>query len=93
VAALDASRITYPLLVRRWKKGDRFVPLGMKGSKKVSDFLVDQKVPLPEKSNIWVIESGGQIVWIVNHRIDERFKVTDGTTEILQVQYTDTASF
>lgn len=86
-AMLDADTLKFPLIVRKWNAGDRFKPLGLKGSKKVSDFLTDQKVPLPDKNHIWVIESRGEIVWIVNYRIDERFRITDQTTKILTIRY------
>lgn len=84
-ASLDAHKLKFPLLLRRWKAGDRFHPLGLKGSKKVSDFLTDQKVPLPDKDHIWVIESMGEIVWIVNYRIDDRFRITDQTSKIITI--------
>lgn len=85
IAALDGDRLAYPLTLRRWKHGDRFNPLGMKGQKKISDFLINSKVPLPDKSHIWVIESAGRIVWLVNHRIDDRFRITPNTCRILQI--------
>jgi len=86
-AALDADRISYPLVLRSWKKGDRFQPLGLKGSKKLSDYLINIKLPLPDKKHVWILESGGEIAWVVNHRIDDRFKVTDETTRILMIDY------
>jgi tRNA(Ile)-lysidine synthase len=86
-ATLDANRITYPLKLRNWKEGDRFYPLGLPGSKKVSDFLINNKIPLPDKQFVWILESGGKIVWIVNHRIDDRFKITDSTSKILLIEY------
>ena len=60
--------------MRKWKKGDIFQPFGMNGKKKVSDFLKDEKIAYHEKQDQWVLLSNDQIVWIVNHRIDERFK-------------------
>jgi tRNA(Ile)-lysidine synthase len=89
-AILDADKINFPLKLRRWKPGDSFRPLGMKGSKKISDYLINIKVPLPDKQHIWIIESGSKIVWIVNHRIDDRFKVTEKTRQILQIEYNNT---
>ncbi len=88
-AVLDWDQIVFPLTLRRWKAGDHFHPLGMKGSKKISDFLIDNKVPLPDKQHVWVIESSGNIVWVVNHRIDERYRITSNTTRILLLEYRD----
>lgn len=86
IAYLDYSLLDFPLIVRRWQKGDRFVPVGMKGRKKISDFLIDSKVPLHIKDNIFVlITAGGEIVWIVGLRIDDRFKVTGKTKKVLSV--------
>jgi tRNA(Ile)-lysidine synthase len=86
-ASLDADTIKFPLILRKWQAGDRFHPLGLKGSKKVSDFLTDQKVPLPDKDHIRVIESLGNIVWIVNYRIDDRFRITDQTSKIMTIHF------
>jgi tRNA(Ile)-lysidine synthase len=86
-AALDADAVIYPLVLRKWHKGDRFKPLGLKGSKKVSDFLINNKVLLPDKQNIWVLETAGKIVWIIDHRIDDRFKITDQTKNILFIEH------
>jgi tRNA(Ile)-lysidine synthase len=87
IAVLDAEKLEFPLILRGWKDGDKFRPLGLKGSKKVSDFLINIKLSLPEKKKIRILESNGKIVWLVNHRIDDRFKVTDETTEILRIEY------
>ena len=87
MAALDAQKIKFPLLLRGWKTGDRFYPLGLKGSKKISDYLINIKLPIPDKSKVRILESGGDIIWLVNHRIDDRFKVTDKTSKILLVEY------
>jgi tRNA(Ile)-lysidine synthase len=86
-AMLDADKIVYPLLLRPWKQGDTFQPLGMKGTKKISDYLINNKIPLPDKQRIWIIESGGLIAWIVNHRIDDRFRISQHTSKILQIEY------
>ncbi|HNR27957.1 MAG TPA: tRNA lysidine(34) synthetase TilS [Bacteroidales bacterium] len=83
IAALDANTLEFPLEVRRWKPGDKFMPLGMKGFKKVSDFLIDQKVPAGDKKEICVLCSGSNIVWVIGWRIDNRYRVTDNTTTIL----------
>jgi len=88
-SCLDVSRLSFPLTVRRWQDGDAFYPLGMKGRKKVSDFLVDNKVSLFGKENIFVILSGNDIICIPGHRIDNRFKVTSATKEILVIEPTN----
>ena len=78
-ACLDAGKLTYPLTLRRWLKGDCFVPYGMKGRKMVSDFLIDLKLSIPEKEKTWILLSAGEIVWIAGKRIDERYKITKQT--------------
>jgi tRNA(Ile)-lysidine synthase len=86
IACLDHSKIKFPLVLRRWQHGDRFVPLGMDLRKKISDFLIDSKVPLTDKENIWVLESGKEIVWLVGMRIDDRFKITDRTKTVYSIE-------
>ena len=86
-AALDGDKISYPLMLRRWKTGDSFHPLGLKGSKKISDYLINNKIPLPDKQHIWIIETGGKIAWVVNHRIDDCFKITPNTRKILLIEF------
>lgn len=84
-AYLDLDSLVFPLLLRRWKAGDSFQPLGMKGKKKLSDFLVDNKVSVPEKEDTWVLESGGEIAWVVNWRLDDRFKISKKTKSVFRV--------
>ncbi len=86
-AQVDASALRFPLQLRKWKKGDVFYPLGMKGSKKLSDFFIDSKLSIFEKEKIWLLCSDKKIVWIINYRIDNRFKVTLATKSILQFTY------
>ncbi|RIJ47181.1 tRNA lysidine(34) synthetase TilS [Maribellus luteus] len=83
VACIDLDTIQFPLLIRKWKQGDYFQPLGMQGMKKISDFFIDQKIPLHEKENTWLLCSGKKIVWIMGHRLDDRFKVTNKTQKVL----------
>lgn len=86
VACLDLDLIQFPLTIRHWLHGDYFCPLGMDQMKKVSDFFVDNKVPLPEKERTWILASGRKIVWIVGMRIDHRFRITENTKRILMLR-------
>ncbi len=85
VAFLDKNRLKFPLTARLWKEGDKFMPFGMKGMKNISDFLNDKKIPLNLKNKIWVLCSGNEIVWVIGHRIDERYKVNDKTQDIYRI--------
>ena len=85
VALLDADKLKYPLAVRRWVEGDWFVPFGMERHKKISDFLIDCKVPLPDKKRQLVVVSGDDIVWVVGRRIDDRYKIGSSTENVLRI--------
>ena len=85
VACLDAAKITSTLELRKWKSGDTFMPYGMRGSKKVRDYLRDRKLSLFEKQEQQVVTCGDQIVWLVNERVDQRFAVTETTKEVLEL--------
>ncbi|MCQ2608936.1 MAG: tRNA lysidine(34) synthetase TilS [Bacteroidales bacterium] len=86
VAMLDFDKISFPLIFRLWKQGDVFVPFGMKGKKKISDFLINEKIPLIEKQSVTVLESNGQIVWVVGMRISQDFAITKDTKQVLIVR-------
>jgi len=86
VACIDRDRIQFPLLIRRWQQGDYFKPLGMSGFKKVSDFFIDSKLSLPEKENVWILANGEQVVWIIGHRLDDRYKITAGTQNMIRIE-------
>lgn len=79
-ACLDYDKLQFPLTLRKWKIGDKFIPLGMKSFQKLSDFFTNRKFSIVQKEETWILTSGKEIVWIVNYRIDERFKV-DITTK------------
>lgn len=81
-AALDFDKLSFPLELRKWQNGDVFHPLGMKGNKKLSDFFIDKKMNLFEKENTWILCSNNQIVWIVGHRIDDRFKLVENSQKV-----------
>ena len=89
VAQLDFDTLKFPLTLRHWQHGDRFHPLGMKGSKLLSDFFVDQKFTEWQKRNVWLLVSAdGNILWVVGYRIDERYKVTISTKTIFLCKQT-----
>ncbi|MDR2086248.1 MAG: tRNA lysidine(34) synthetase TilS [Dysgonamonadaceae bacterium] len=75
IAYLDFDKLKFPLMLRKWQKGDRFVPLGMKGSQKLSDYFNNQKLNKQEKENTWILCSGNEIVWIVGFRIGHHFRI------------------
>ncbi|MEM6643015.1 MAG: tRNA lysidine(34) synthetase TilS [Bacteroidota bacterium] len=85
---VDTAKLKFPLTVRSWRRGDAFHPLGMTGIKKVSDLLVDLKVPLTEKSKVLVLTSDEKIVWVLGYRLSEEFKVRAESGEILLLSST-----
>ncbi|OAV74896.1 tRNA(Ile)-lysidine synthase [Bacteroidales bacterium Barb7] len=85
-AWFDSDKITFPLLLRRWRKGDWFVPFGMKGKKKLSDYFSDRKYSRIQKGEAWLLCSGENILWIVGERADNRFRTDNTTTHILYCQ-------
>jgi tRNA(Ile)-lysidine synthase len=86
-ACLDLDLLRFPLILRRWQKGDYFQPLGMQGMKKLSDFLIDEKVSRPDKEKVWLLASGQKILWVIGYRIDERFRITERTWQVLMLRY------
>ena len=85
VAQLDLNKIKFPLKIRNWKKGDSFKPLGMKKNKKISDFLIDKKVPNYIKISQCVILSDNNIVWLIDHQIHDEYKVTNKTKKVFNI--------
>lgn len=87
VIFVDAEKIKFPLFVRKRQEGDVFYPLGMNGlKKKVSKYFKDEKLSLSDKQDTWLLSTVNEIIWIINKRTDEHFKVTDTTTQILKIE-------
>jgi tRNA(Ile)-lysidine synthase len=84
-ADFDLDRLSFPLIFRSFRSGDRFVPLGMKGSKKVKDFFMDIKLPSTERATTPILTSGGRIIWLCGLRTDERFKINETTKRRLRI--------
>ena len=87
-AILDESKLKFPLTWRKWKAGDQFYPMGFDHRKKLSDFLIDNKISRPAKEFVTVLESEGEIAWVVGYRIDNRFKITAQTRSALSFSVT-----
>ena len=85
-AMLDLERLSFPLEVRTWQEGDRFIPLGMKNAKKISDFLIDLKVPVVKKQGVKVLLSDDQIAWVIGYRIADWAKSTAATRKLLYLK-------
>jgi len=84
-AFLDLKSLEFPLVLRKWEEGDRFQPLGMRHKKKLSDFMIDEKIPLNLKKQVLVLTSAKDIVWVVGHRIDDRYKIDEQTTHVYKI--------
>lgn len=89
-AWLDRSKLIFPLLLRPWQPGDRLQPVGMQGSKLVSDILTDARVPRNEKEKTYVLLSGEEVVWVVGHRVAQGFPPSTDTQEVLRVTWRPT---
>jgi tRNA(Ile)-lysidine synthase len=83
---IDAQHLQFPLLLRKWKEGDYFYPLGMRKKKKVSRQLIDLKLSVSEKEKVWVLTTGDKICWVVGIRLDDRFKITNQTNHVIQIK-------
>jgi tRNA(Ile)-lysidine synthase len=87
IACLDMKNIVFPIILRKWRQGDYFYPLGMNmKKKKVARFLIDQKVPIHDKEHIWVLECSKRVAWVCGMRLDERFKVKPSTEKVLMIR-------
>ncbi len=85
VICLDADKVAYPLELRHWQKGDKFIPFGMRGVKKVSDYFSDHKYSVLDKEKAWILTSEDKILWIVGERADNRFRLTAKTKRVLMI--------
>ena len=86
-AYFDSQNIDFPLILRRWNKGDSFYPFGLKGKKLISDFFIDNKLSIAQKEEVWLLCSGDKVMWIVGYRSDNRFKIKENTKEILILKF------
>lgn len=86
VAMLDYDKLTFPLILRKWKKGDSFFPYGLKGEKKISEFYKNLKYSILDKENQWLLCSENDIIWVVGQRIDDRYKITKSTKTIFKIE-------
>lgn len=81
-ACFDYEKLVFPLVIRKWKSGDKFIPSGMKGFKKLSDYFIDNKINRLLKEKTLLICSNDDIIWVIGHRIDERYKATSKTKKM-----------
>ncbi len=86
VAMLDYDKLTFPLILRKWKKGDSFFPYGLQGEKKISEFYKNLKYSILDKENQWLLCSENDIIWVVGQRIDDRYKITKSTKTIFKIE-------
>jgi tRNA(Ile)-lysidine synthase len=86
VVLLDYQNLQFPLKIRNFRPGDRFQPLGVKGTQKLKEFFIDHKIPKFERPRIPLLISGEMIAWVVGYRIDERVKITENTQKVLKVK-------
>lgn len=87
IGCFDYEKLSLPLEVRTWQPGDSFIPLGMKSKKKLSDFLIDLKIPLNEKEKVKVVLSGSEIIWVAGYRINDKYKITPETKKIYILEF------
>jgi tRNA(Ile)-lysidine synthase len=86
VAFFDMNKLQFPLLLRNLQPGDRFSPLGIKGSQKVKKFFIDHKIPRVQRQRCLILISGDKIAWVVGHRIGEQFKIEPATRRVLKAE-------
>lgn len=86
IAMLDADLVKFPLILRKWRQGDSFVPFGMRKEKKLSDYFTANKYSLLDKENQWILCSEEKIIWLIGERIDDRFRISNATKNILKIE-------
>jgi len=84
---IDKNSLKFPLIIRKYKKGDYFYPFGMSGKKKLSKFFKDEKFSQKQKEDTWLLCSNDQILWIIDHRMDNRFRITRHTSQLFKLTY------
>lgn len=84
---IDSSKLKYPIILRKWQKGDEFHPLGMKGRKKLSDLFTDLKLSAAAKENVWLLVSNDRIVWVIGIRQEHTFRITDDTSACFEIVF------
>ena len=87
IAYFDFDKLKFPLKLRKWKETDSFIPFGMTGRKKLSDFFIDNKLSNFEKEDLWILESANDIVWILGYRTDNRYRITKNTKHIYKITF------
>ncbi len=85
-AMFDMDKLEFPLTIRKWKSGDFFYPFGMRGKKKLSDFFTDLKLSLMEKEKVWLLCNKSDIIWVIGHRTDNRYKITSKTKKVFTAE-------
>ena len=85
IVYFDFDKLQFPLTIRKWKQGDRFIPFGMKGSKLLSDYFIDNKIDRFTKENTWLLLSGETIIWIIGHRASDTFRIGEGCSSIMKI--------
>ncbi|MDA1121821.1 MAG: tRNA lysidine(34) synthetase TilS [Bacteroidetes bacterium] len=86
LCGVDMDQLIFPLVVRNWVQGDYFIPIGMTGKKKISDFMIDEKIPLNLKERQLLLISGNEVVWVMGRRIDDRFKISRQTQKVIELK-------
>ena len=86
IAYFDLDKLKFPLVLRHWQQGDWFVPFGMQGRKKLSDYFSDHKYSLKQKEDAWLLCSGNDVIWLIGERSDNRYRITSSTKRILVVK-------
>lgn len=81
----DADKLTGDIAIRRWQRGDWFIPFGMRGRKLVSDYMTDHKFSLDQKEAQWLMTAGGKVVWLIGERADNRFRIDENTKRVIEI--------